>query len=100
MHKRILCAGFAMLALSAQADLMATNGMDWIKLAQPVCTNPVILPMIREEHRDKFKSGSAHVVGRNHQVCWVDTMEGAYVVFFDDGDIVALPITAFVEAGI
>lgn len=98
MRSLILAA--ALLAAPAYADLLASNGRDWLRLTQAARTNQTILPMIREEHRASFKAGRAEAMGKAYQACWVDTMEGAYVVFFDDGEIVALPVAAFVEVGI
>ena len=100
MKRILVCAGIAMLAFSAQADLVATNGENSLRLKQEPCTNATIVPMIREEFRPQFKAGSAEIAGKRFQTCWIDTGDGVYFVMFDDGDDASVPITAFVEVGI
>lgn len=100
MFKRALSAGLALLAFSATADLVATNGRDSLRLKQAPCTNEAVLPLIREEFRPQFRAGSAEIAGKRHETCWIDTGEGVYVIFFDDGDSLAISITVFAEAGV
>jgi hypothetical protein len=100
MFKRALSAALLCAAFSANADLVATNGKNSLRLKQEPCTNAAILKTLRPEFHAQFKAGSAELNGKRFQACWIDTFEGSYFVTFDDGDDVLVPITAFIEAGI
>jgi hypothetical protein len=96
--KRILIAAAMLAASTAMADLVATNTRgDELRLMPAPCTNEAVLDQIKPEHRDKFQKAQASIGGKTFAGCWVDTGEGAYLVFFSDGDRLILPVTAFIN---
>ena len=96
--KRIL-ALLALLALPAAADMVATNGTgDELRLMDAPCTNSAILDGIKPEYQDQFQRGQATVGKQTHALCWIDTREGYYFVFFENGQSMPFPITAFVSS--
>jgi hypothetical protein len=95
--KRLILAAL-MAAGPAAADLVATNPRgDELRLMPVACTNEAVLDQIKPEHRDKFQKAQASIGGKTFAGCWVDTGEGAYIVFFSDGDRLILPVTAFIN---
>jgi hypothetical protein len=88
----------ALMCGSAWADLVATNPRgDELRLMPAACTNEAVLEQIKPEHRDKFQKAQASIGGKIFAGRWVDTGEGAYLVFFSDGDRLILPVTAFIN---
>jgi hypothetical protein len=96
--KRILIAAAMLAASIAMADLVATNPRgDELRLMPAACVNEAVLEQIKPEFRDKFQKAQASIGGKTFAGCWVDTGEGAYIVFFSDGDRLILPVTAFIN---
>jgi hypothetical protein len=96
--KRILIAAAMLAASTAMADLVATNTRgDELRLMPAPCTNEAVLDQIKPEHRDKFQKAQASIGGKTFAGCWVDTGEGAYLIFYADGDRSVMPVTVFVN---
>jgi hypothetical protein len=96
--KRILAAALAAgIATSSFADLVATSGKNELRLMDAPCVHGGVLGMLKPEWRPKFKKAAADVNGKMLYACWIDTMDGAYFVLFEDGDGQAYPIQAFIE---
>jgi hypothetical protein len=96
--KRILIAAAMLAACTAMADLVATNTRgDELRLMPVACTNEAVLEQIKPEHRDKFQKAQASIGGKIFAGCWVDTGEGAYLIFYADGDRSVMPVTVFVN---
>jgi hypothetical protein len=98
MRNLICAAALALAAGTAMADLVATNGRNELRLMTAACTNETVLEQIKPEWRDKFQRAHASIGGKPFAGCWVDTGEGAYIIFFDDGDRIAAPVTAFISS--
>jgi hypothetical protein len=93
--KRIFLAAL-LTAGPAFADLVATNQRgDELRLMPTACTNEAVLEQIKPEHRDKFQKAQASIGGKTFAGCWVDTGEGAYLIFYADGDRSVAPVTIF-----
>lgn len=94
--KRILLASFLLMFWGgAWADLVATNGPNELRLMHSPCVHAGILGQLKEEFRPQFKKAQAIVGGKLFYACWIDNQEGAYVVFFEDGDMSMYPVTGF-----
>jgi hypothetical protein len=95
--KRIFLAAL-LTAGPAFADLVATNQRgDELRLMPVACANEAVLEQIKPEHRDKFQKAQASIGGKTFAGCWVDTGEGAYLIFYADGDRSVMPVTVFVN---
>ncbi len=95
MFKRIVI----LLALSmawggATAELVATNGANWLRLQDSACTNEGILSQVKNEYRDQFKAARALSNGKLFAACWA-AFEGQAFVIFEDSDRGIYPLSAF-----
>jgi hypothetical protein len=97
--KKLVFLAALLAASTAMADLVATNPRgDELRLMPAACVNEAVLEQIKPEFRDKFQKAQASIGGKTFAGCWVDTGEGAYLVFFSDGDRLVAPVTAFVNS--
>lgn len=96
--KRIAVAlAFLMFWGGASADLVARNSGNELRLQHTACVHAGILGQLREEWRPKFKKAVATVAGKMHYACWIDTMDGAYFVVWEDGSAAGYPIAGFLD---
>lgn len=95
--KRILTLILLMFAWGAQADLVARAGENELRLMHSPCVHAGILGQLKEEWRPQFKKAQAIVGGKLWFACWIDNQEGAYVVFFEDGDMAMYPVSGFID---
>ena len=86
MKRYIVGAGIAMLAFSAQADFLASDGKNTIRLATVPCE--LDLPT-----RDVMLAASAVIDGKNWKACWAPVSRDAIAVIFEDGDQLMLPVS-------
>ncbi len=96
--KRILVGIFALLFWGgAMADLVTRHGANELRLQPTPCVHGGTLGHISEEWRPKFKKATAMIGSRMIYACWVDTMEGRYIVMFETGETMIFSITDFTD---
>jgi hypothetical protein len=85
--KRALCAGFALLALSASADsAIFRAGADSVEITEEAC-HAAVVPLIPAEIVEHFRAANAVIGGRLMQACWAVRADNQYVhLYYSDGD--------------
>ena len=102
LHKRrytmllrdiVLSACIAVLPiLSFADDMVARSGKDSLRLTQAPCVAKVHVP---DNVKEKLKASVAILNGVTYPACWAPHASGNVIVWFEDGDMGAVPITLF-----
>lgn len=76
----------------AQADSMARQGSDWVRLTARPCTNEKVLATITAAHLDpaSFWAATASFGGTPYAACWTLVRGGAGLIY-EDGDQGLIP---------
>lgn len=99
MYKRYLCAGFAALALSANADdMLFRQGDTAIRLTQGDCAVPQAIVMLwgvaeKTAHAAEVTEGQ-----RKTAACWVLDADADVAIVTEDGRGGFIPAAAFKRA--
>lgn len=96
MRSLVLAAILA--AGSAHADLVATNGVDFLRLSPLPCEEPEIISKLEPNELEGLRAASAFVRGQIYRGCWL-LYEKTVIVGYVDGDVSFLPLKAFREDG-
>lgn len=80
MKRIVLCAGAALLALSAQADWIANDGTDSVRLTEKPCALDI-------PQREVMLAGSAVVAGEQWVLCWAPVSLQHIRLVYEDGDV-------------
>jgi hypothetical protein len=90
-----------LLSLSANADLKATRGEDYVLLHDTPCSGAA-LEAVRAKNPPpeyKFFNASALIENQPFKACY--TIAGETVgVIFEDGDVAMIPVKAFKETSL
>ena len=99
MRRFILAALAAGFAVSASADMVASNGSgDELRLFDRACTVESIRAAINPEYVDKFRAGQATIGGKTIRLCWIDTEQGAFYLMPEGAEQgIAYPVTIFIS---
>lgn len=93
LKKYILAACVAMLPiLSFADDMVARNGKDSLRLMQKPCVANI---PVQGDLKDKLQAASATIDGKSYNACWAPHASGNVIIWFEDGDMGAVPITLF-----
>lgn len=86
MKRTLVCAGFALLALSAQADsAIFRAGADSVEITEEPCHASVV-PLIPAEILEHFRAANAVISGKLIQACWALRADGYAHIMYADGD--------------
>lgn len=89
----VLSACIAVLPiLSFAGDMVARSGKDSLRLTQAPCVAKVHVP---ENAKEKLQAAYATIDGKTYPACWAVHSSGNVIVWFEDGDMGAVPITMF-----
>jgi hypothetical protein len=78
--------------------VVASNGVDSVRLSDGQCSSQKILEQIQSEMRDQLKDATASIGGQSFKACWVVDGSVAHLVY-EDGDEGMVPLTEFHKAG-
>ena len=92
--KRCIATLLTLLALSAQADYIASNGADSVRIQDAPCAES-ILALIPPDAREQFRSAVANVGGKEYAACWAMLPDGTVFLQYADGDAGMIPVSAF-----
>ena len=65
-----------------------------VHLSDVACKHAVILAMVMDEFKDKFRKGRATVNGREYALCWIEAEDRAFMIY-EDADQGVLPMREF-----
>ncbi len=98
MRFALLCAA-ALVAAPAMADeVIASNGVDSVRLSDSQCTNEKVLELATPPMREKLRGAVATISGQSFKACWVVDGNMAHLVY-EDGDQGLVPLTEFRKVG-
>lgn len=98
MRLALLCAA-TLLAAPAMADeVIASNGVDSVRLSDTQCTNEKVLEQATPPVRDQLRGAVATISGQSFSACWIVQGNMAYLVY-EDGDQGLVPLTEFRKVG-
>lgn len=100
MFKRILVgAGAAVLAFSVQADYIARQGKDYVRIMETPC-DASVLQHIPEQAHPMFLGAVAEMNGKSYRACWTMFQQtGAHLfVVYEDADTGLIPLGDLKEA--
>lgn len=83
----------ALVATTAQADMIARHGADSVRLMRDACPESVALPP--EADRRAFRKALAVVGGQEYAGCFAVRNDGLVVLIYQDGDAGLLPVVQF-----
>ena len=94
MKFALLCAA-ALVAAPVMADeLVASNGLDSVRLSDKPCTSDQVLKRLTPKFRDAMRDASAVVGGQPFRACWIADGESAHLLY-EDGDQGLIPLADF-----
>src|SRR5689334_13297511 len=94
MKFALLCAA-ALLAAPAFADeLVASNGLDSVRLSDKPCSSEPVLQRLTPKAREMMREASAVVGGQPFRACWIVNGDSAHLLY-EDGDQGLIPLTDF-----
>jgi hypothetical protein len=94
----LLCAAALLAAPAMAEEVVASNGVDSVRLSDGQCSSQKILEQIQSEMRDQLKDATASIGGQSFKACWVVDGSVAHLVY-EDGDEGMVPLTEFHKAG-
>ena len=94
----LLCAAALLAAPAMAEEVVASNGVDSVRLSDGQCSSQKILEAIDSGMRDQLKDAKASIGGQQFKACWVVDGEVAHLVY-EDGDEGMVPLTEFHKAG-
>jgi len=94
----LLCAAALLAAPAMAEEVVASNGVDSVRLSDGQCSSQKILEQIQSEMRDQLKDATATIGGQAFKACWVVDGSVAHLVY-EDGDEGMVPLTEFHKAG-
>ena len=83
----------ALVATTAQADMIARHGGDSVRLMRDACPESVALPA--EADRRAFRKALAVVGGERYAACHALRADGLVVLIYADGDAGLIPAAQF-----
>jgi hypothetical protein len=98
MRSALLCAA-ALLAVPAFADeVVASNGVDSVRLSDSQCSSDKVLEQIEPGMRAQLKDATAVIDGQSLKACWILDGKSAHLVY-EDGDEGIVPLSEFRKPG-
>jgi hypothetical protein len=95
MYKRVICAGLALLAFSAQADsAIFRAGADSVEITEEPC-HAAVVPLIPAEIVEHFRAANAVISGKLMQACWALRGDGYVHLYYADEDQGLVPVSQF-----
>jgi len=94
----LLCAAALLAAPAMAEEVVASNGVDSVRLSDGQCSSQKILEQIESEVRDQLKDATATIGGQSFKACWVVDGSVAHLVY-EDGDECMVPLAEFHKAG-
>jgi hypothetical protein len=94
---KYLLLALALLPMTSQADAVARNGDDSVRLSEAACTNAAVLKLLAEHEPDEVDSSmkaETRLSGVVYQACWHPMPGGAHLVY-EDGDQGLMPWELF-----
>lgn len=83
----------ALVATSAQADMIARHGADSVRLTGEACPESIALPDGAD--RRAFRKALAVVGGERYTACHALRVDGLVVLIYQDGDAWLIPVVQF-----
>ena len=83
----------ALVATSAQADMIARHGGDSVRLTGEACPESIALPDGAD--RRAFRKAVAVVGGERYTACHALRVDGLVVLIYQDGDAGLIPAAQF-----
>jgi len=83
----------ALVATSAQADMIARHGADSVRLTGEACPESIALPDGAD--RRAFRKAVAVVGGERYTACHALRVDGLVVLIYQDGDAGLVPAAQF-----
>jgi len=83
----------AIVATSAQADMIARHGGDSVRLTGEACPESIALPDGAD--RRAFRKAVAVVGGERYTACHALRVDGLVVLIYQDGDAGLIPVVQF-----
>lgn len=94
---RSLLVAALMAAGPASADWVMKTESGYVRLSDGPC-HQEIREQLKPEWQDAFRSGWVVFRGKDYKLCWLDN-GGHYVILDEDGDVTAVPKSAFKQEG-
>lgn len=94
MRLPLLAAIAVCVALPVQADSIARNGADWVRLTAKPCSSAEVLAHIGTSGEDPkdFRAALARINGTEYEACWRPVYDKEVVFLrYSDGDAGLVP---------
>lgn len=97
--KRFILASAALLAFSANADYIARQGKDYVRIMETPCHESVLQHIPPEAH-PLFLGAVAEMNGKSYRACWTMFQQtGAHLfLVYEDADTGLVPLADLKEA--
>lgn len=92
--KRLLALLIALIWLPAMADLVASNGHDYVRIQDAPCP-AALLALVPPEQHDLYRAAFSHVNAREYRACWTLLPDGRVFLRYEDGDQGLVPAAQF-----
>lgn len=80
----------ALVPLAANADFVAKQGDDRVRLSEQPCTHEAVLVHIDPKMRELYFNAWAHLSGHDYLACWT-IGSGRALMVYEDGDAGIIP---------
>jgi hypothetical protein len=94
----LLCAAALLAAPAMAEEVVASNGVDSVRLSDGQCSSAKILDQLEPALRDQLKDATATIGGQQFKACWTIDGQVAHLVY-EDGDEGLVPLSEFHKAG-
>lgn len=90
----VLCAASLLAAPVLADELVASNGLDSVRLSDKPCSSEQVLKRLTPKFRELMREANATVNGQPFRACWIVNGDSAHLLY-EDGDQGLIPLTDF-----